>query len=156
MSHVYEMMNLKVVSVNPDNTLEDVAEILDKNKISGVPVVNNDNKVIGMISSRDLYNYSEKLNLVPLVGFSAWLYPNKKTAELDSYEERTKKFMDTAVKDIMSKEIVTVKENNTWHHAATLMKQNGVNRLPVTDEEGILKGIITRNDLIYYLSDKEG
>ena len=156
MSHVYEMMNLNVVSVNPENTLEDVAKILKKHKISGVPVVDSGSKVVGIISSSDLYNYSEKLGLVPLVGFSAWLYPNKSAEELDSYETRTRQFTNTAVKDVMSKKVVTVNENNTWHHAAKLMREQGVNRLPVINEEGILKGIITRDDLIYYLSEKEG
>ncbi len=87
MSHVYEMMNINVVSVHPEDTLEKVVFVLTENSISGVPVVDNDYKVIGMISDRDLRSYSEKLNIVPLASFSTWVFPSSLTSDDHSYEK---------------------------------------------------------------------
>ncbi len=49
-------------------------------------------------------------------------------------------FSKTKVRDIMSKQVVSINDTNSWHQAVKLMKKHGINRIPVVDEEGKLKG----------------
>ena len=65
MSKISDVMNTKVISVQPDDTLEKVVKIFKEEKINGLPVVDAQNKVVGVISDRDLLKYSEELQRIP-------------------------------------------------------------------------------------------
>ena len=155
MAKALEIMNPKVVRVRPEDKIEDVIKILIDNKISGLPVLDNKNKVVGIISDRDLLKYSEKLNKdVNLFDFSTWLLPHK-DAPRTSLNKNANLFLQTKVEEIMSKDVITVNKNASWHDIVILMKEHQVNRIPVTNEKGELDGIITRTDLLNYLAEKE-
>jgi len=150
-----QIMNTNVVSVHPEDTLEHAVKLLTENKISGLPVVNSENKVIGIITDRDLLMYSEKLKIVPYIDYTSWVYPDTYFPGNLSYEKNANFFARTAVEEVMSKRVFTVKEKATWNEVVSLMRKNSVNRIPVTDDKGILKGIITRTDLLNHITDEE-
>ncbi len=136
---ISEVINTNVISVHQNDLLEKVVKIFEKEKISGMPVVDSENKLVGIISDRDLLKYSEDLQVIPLNYI--WM--------------TAKDFLKTTVKEIMSKDISVIKKENTLHDAVVLMQEKGINRLPVVDNENILKGIITRTDLLNYLAVKK-
>lgn len=150
-----EIMNNQVVSVRPEDKLETAVKILTENKISGLPVVNQDGKVIGIITDRDLLLYSEKLRIVPYVDFSSWVLPYTYLPGNITYEKNASLFSKTTVDEVMSKRVVTVKEKASWYEVISQMRKNSVNRVPVVDDKGRLKGIITRTDLLNHITDED-
>lgn len=155
MSKAFEMMNTQVVKVHPEDSLEDVVKILLEHKISGVPVLDDDNKVVGMISGRDLLKHTEMLDKQDnSLDFSVLFRPRSYTAKSVPYEANTNLFLITRVEEVMSTAVVSVKEHSSFHDVVILMKEHKINRIPVVDEEGRLKGLITRTDLINYLAEK--
>jgi CBS domain-containing protein len=150
-----EIMNTQVVSVHPEDKLETAVKILTENKISGLPVVNADNKVIGIISDRDLLLYSERLKIIPYIDFSSWVLPYTYVPGNFTYEKNASLFSKTTVEEVMSKKVVFVKENASWYQVVSLMRKNSINRIPVTDEKGKLKGIITRTDLLNHIGEDD-
>ena len=155
MSRVSEVMNTEVVSARPEDRLEDIVKILTAKKISGVPIVDTDNKVIGVITDRDLLQYSEKLSIIPLIAYSAWVMPLPYYPDGIIYEKKAEEFSKTLVRDVMSKKVVTIKGNDSWHDAARLMRKHSVNRVPVVDADRKLIGIVTRTDLLNYLAEQD-
>jgi CBS domain-containing protein len=155
MKSASDIMNNQVVSVHPEDKLETAVKIMTGNKVSGLPVVNADNKVIGILTDRDLLLYSERLKIVPYIDYSAWVLPYTYIPGNFTYENNASLFSKTEVKEVMSRRVVTVKENASWYEVVSLMRKNSVNRIPVTDDKGRLRGIITRTDLLNHLAEGE-
>ena len=155
MKQASEIMNKNVLSVHFDDKLEDAVKIMTGNKVSGLPVVDKENKIIGVITDRDLLVYSEKLKVVPLFDYSGWILPLNYISDDVFYENNAKLFARTRVEDVMSKKVVTVKESASWYDVVGLMKKHSINRIPVVDEKGKLAGIITRTDVLNHIEENE-
>ena len=143
---VSDIMCTEVISIAPDASIEEAVKTLAKNHISGLPVVDEESKVVGIISERNVIDFSSKLNVVALVGFSGWVSPKADV----SFEA----FSRTRVEDVMSKKVVTAKSSASGEEIARLMKKRKINRIPVVDDNGKLIGIVTRGDLVNYLASK--
>jgi len=114
---VQEIMTQDVISVSPQDTVIDAANIMKKLNVGVVPVVEN-NKPIGIITDRDI------------------------VVRNTAADENVR----TSVTNIMSKNIVTVSPTTDVHEAARLMEQHQIRRLPVVDN-GKLIGMISLGDL---------
>ena len=98
-----------------DNTLQDADDIMARYKISGVPIVDESHKLIGIITNRDI-----------------------------KFEDD----MTKNIEDVMTKEnLVTAKEGVTLEGAQQILKTHKIEKLPIVDEEGHLKGLITIKDI---------
>ena len=103
------------VSITPEQSLQDAEDIMSNYKISGVPVVDEDNNLLGILTNRDM---------------------------------RFIKDFSQLAKDIMTKmPLVTGKEGTTLDEAAEVMHQNKIEKLPIIDDDGKLKGLITIKDI---------
>lgn len=155
MKLVKDYMNKTVISFVPNDSIFTVAEKFYKNHISGAPVVDN-GTVVGVISETDIIKFMRistpdapeataepHLLTLLLVGLVKGRMALKKSLE---------KLAEIEVKDLMCKDIVSVKSDETVIDAASIMCKESVNRLPVIDK-GKLVGIITRADLIKALID---
>ncbi len=145
---VEDVMTTEVLTVRSDTSLKEAAELLTRNRISGLPVVDADGHVVGVLSEGDILfkerGAREKRGLV-----DRWLdlpLPEV-TAKLDA---RT-------AGEAMSAPAVTIGRKRPLTEAANSMIEEGVNRLPVVDDEGRLIGIVTRADLVraFVRSDEE-
>jgi len=146
-----EIMTADVVFVGPDDTVEDVIKLLLDKKISGVPVVNNEKKVIGIVSEGDLIVRSQKLHVpsyIQILGGIIYL------DDPEDFREELKKSVAVKVEDVMTKEPVTVDEDTPMEEIATIMSDARINRLPVL-KDGKLVGIVSRADIIRSLARKE-
>ncbi|MFF3191070.1 CBS domain-containing protein [Streptomyces misionensis] len=121
-STIGEVMTDDVVTVSETTPAADVARLLDRHGISGLPVIDRDDKVLGVVSASDLVR--ERAARPP-----------------DGPGE-------TPVREVMSTPAVTVHPEQRVPDAARLMERRGVERLPVVDEEDRLIGIVTRRDLL--------
>jgi len=156
---VKDFMNKKVVSFKPQDSVFDVAETFSKMGISGAPVVNK-GRVVGVISETDLVKFmSMKLSAImssyemPLQSLST-LCLNLIKAGKDHLDVKRDidRLLKIKVKDVMSREVISVKPDMNIFDVASVMKKHDINRLPVVSK-GRLVGIIARADLIRALVD---
>ncbi len=150
MMHVRDVMTTSVVSVGPSTPLKQVAQLLVDHRISGVPVVDVDGAVLGLVTEADFLVKEQGDATIPQPRF-AWLLG-------DSPQSRAQlaKFAATNAGEAMTTPAITTDPGRTISEAARLMSERRVNRLPVV-ENGKLVGIVTRADIVrvYVRSDTE-
>jgi len=132
---VQEIMTTRVIWVDKDATFREMAVALREHRVSAFPVVDDDHKVIGVVSEADLLT-KEALDDEP--GVLAGILHRKDQA----------KARGVTAGDLMTATVVAVRPDDTVEHAAKLMYDRRVKRLPVTDTDGHLVGIISRADVL--------
>jgi CBS domain-containing protein len=137
---VKDVMTTHVVAVRLKATYKDMATRLREFRVSAFPVLDNDNKVIGVVSEADLLA-KEALE------YSA----HGVAGGIRHGRERAKAAAVTAA-DLMTKPAVTIGPDETVSHAARLMYSRKVKRLPVVDDRGRLVGIVSRADVLSVFS----
>jgi CBS domain-containing protein len=147
-----DIMTKEVITVKRDHTVNQVISILMNKNISGVPVVDDENHVIGIVTEGDLIYRSKKLEIpryFTILDSYIFLDNTKKM------EEQIRKMVGYRVEDIMTKDVIIVKVEDSLEEIATIMTKKNVNRVPVVSN-GVLVGIVTRRDIIRaYASNME-
>jgi len=139
-----DIMTTEVITVRMDTTVNELAEILWKNRISGAPVLDDDGNVVAVVTENDLIDQSKKFHIptmISLLDSVIFLESSKKT------EEEIKKMAGNTVRDICAKKLVSVSENAGMDEIATIMAENNVHTLPVM-QDGRLIGVIGKTDII--------
>ncbi|MFE7894725.1 CBS domain-containing protein [Streptomyces sp. NPDC057412] len=134
---VSDLMTTSVVKVHRSTGFKDIAKLLAEYDVTAVPVVDDEDQVVGVVSEADLLR-KEAAQLDP-----AGLLPVLRPAPAD----RTKAEATTA-EGLMSGPAVTARPQWTAVEAAQVMERHHVKRLPVVDETGRLLGLISRADLL--------
>jgi CBS domain-containing protein len=135
--HIQELMNREVVTVTPQTPLKEVAVLLAKHGISGVPVCDDRGQVIGVVSEADIL--WKELGLRAGHGLLERIF--------DSAYGEDERINAVTAAEAMTTPAVTVAPDAYVVRAAKLMVDHRVNRLPVVSE-GKLVGIVTRADLV--------
>ncbi len=150
---VARVMTQVVITTSPDASLDQAARVLREFHISGLPVVDAGERVVGVISEKDLIRdlhqaagVSSPRGLLDLLLESA---PTKGESILEVCRHRLR---NTRVRDVMTQPAVSVGPEASLIEAARIMKRKGVNRLPVLDDEKHLVGIVARCDIVDDLS----
>lgn len=145
---VEDVMSTDVVTVDVSTSLRKVAALLAEKRISGVPVVSGEGRVMGVVSEADIL-VKERGEANGRHGLLGFLREDRTLIEL-KLEART-------AGEAMSTPAITITPSRSVAHAAGVMIDEGVNRLPVADSEGRLLGIVTRADLVraFVRSDSE-
>lgn len=147
-----EIMTKEVITVRKDSKVEDVAKILLENRIGGLPVTDEENRVVGIVSETDLLNKEKHLEMPPYITFmESYIF----LGSMKKFESDLKKLSATTVDQIMSEEVVVVEEDEEISEIVNLMLESNVNRVPVVDKEGRIQGIICRYDVIKSMFNKE-
>jgi CBS-domain-containing membrane protein len=129
-------MTTHVVAVHQNASFKDMAARLREHRVSAFPVLDEDNKVVGVVSEADLLT-KEALE---------YGVPGRMSGILH-HKEQVKAAGVTA-EDLMTKPPVTIGPNEPVTHAARLMYSRKVKRLPVVDDDGRLLGIVSRADVL--------
>jgi len=137
---VIEVMTRDVAAVFGDTPLKDVASIMAANNVSGVPVIDVEGKVIGVVSEKDL--------LSVMGGGSAKTFMEVIAQCLKGRSCLAVPVIEKVAGDIMSSPAVTVKKETTVMEVAGLFTQRGINRVPVVDANGRMVGIVSRGDIV--------
>ncbi len=135
---IQDLMTKDVVSVRTDATLKDVAEILSVQRISGLPVLDEEGRLVGVVSEADILTKARGKKREG--GILTWLGDGRDVA--------ARKLLARTAGEAMTAPVVFVSPTAPVFEAATLMVDRNVNRLPVVDAEGRLVGIVTRADLV--------
>jgi CBS domain-containing protein len=135
-STVKDVMSTHVIAVRQHASYKDIAAMLHQQRVSAFPVIDEDNKVIGVVSEADLLTKEALEGTVP--------------GTLQSPDQHTVQTQVNAVTaaDLMTKPPVTIGPDAPVSHAARLMFNRRVKRLPVTSDDGTLIGIVTRSDVL--------
>lgn len=147
---VRDVMTTSVISVKTDTPLKEVAGLLVEHGISGVPVVDADRRVVGVVSEADF--------VVKETGADA--LPHRPLERLFGESKATRSYRNklgaTTASQAMTAPAITITASRSLAEAARLMTRHDVNRLVVEDDRRIV-GIVTRADLVraYVRSDAE-
>jgi CBS domain-containing protein len=133
---VNDVMTTTVVAVKQGASYKEMAALLRKYRVSAFPVLDDDQKVIGIVSEADLLAKTA-LNADRGGAMTAMVH-----------HKELKKADGVTAGDLMSSNVVTVKPDDTVEQAARLMYHLQVKRLPVVDAGGYLVGIVSRADLL--------
>jgi CBS-domain-containing membrane protein len=144
---VKDIMTTRVVSVTKDASFRTMAAALREHRVSAFPVLDDDGKVIGVVSEADMLA-KEALDSEPtgMPGMIAGLLRRKEH----------EKARGITAGDLMTSPPVTVTPDDTLERAARLMYTRKVKRLPVVDANGHLVGIIGRSDLLSVFDRPDG
>ncbi|MBE9046112.1 CBS domain-containing protein [Pleurocapsales cyanobacterium LEGE 10410] len=142
---VAEIMTANPITVSPQTTLEEAIQILADKKISGLPVVDEEGKLVGVISETDLTWQATGVDTPPYVMFLDSVIYLQNPAK---HNQEVHKALGQTVGDAMSERPATVGSDRLVREAAKLMHEKKVRRLPVVDEQSKLIGIITQGDVI--------
>jgi CBS domain-containing protein len=142
---VRDVMTTDVVTFRPDEGVQAATERLMGSGVDGGPVVDESGAVIGVLSASDLIVQETKLHYPTVISlFGAYL-------ELPSshrqFEEDLRRAVGATVAEVMNPEPITCSADDDLCHAATLMHDHEVSRLPVTSD-GRLVGILARGDIL--------
>lgn len=144
---VRDAMTTDVIVVNPDTPVKEIAEIMLKNRIGGVPVVENE-RLVGIVTEEDLIMKNVRIHFPTYIQLlDAVIY----LESLKKYEEELRRAVGATAKDVMSKELVTISPDASLEDAATLMVEKGISRLPVVENDKLV-GIVTKRDILRHIS----
>lgn len=152
--HIKDIMTTEVITVSKGDTVEKCANLLSKYELSGLPVVDDEGYIEGIITEADLIKHNSTVEVpafLEILGGIIYLdNPNK-------YLENVRKSMGHYVQTVMTQDenVATVLEDEEVEAAASLLVSKKVNRLPVVDMTGKLVGIVSRKDIMDHLFHSE-
>ncbi len=129
---VSHIMKSQPLTVHIAQKVSEVYKLISENPFHHVPVVNG-NTLVGLISSTDMM----KLSLDA--------YGTPDAVNLEYFDSQF------SIEDVMSTELVTIKDKDSIRSAAELLSKGSIHSLPVVDGDGALAGIVTTTDLVNYL-----
>ncbi|MDD5730072.1 MAG: CBS domain-containing protein [Candidatus Omnitrophica bacterium] len=146
---VKEVMTREVRGISPETNAKEALNLLQRLQISGLPVIDDKSRVVGMFTEKDILAY-----ILPsyICQVGAFVYEENPKAV-------KKKFADLSrikVSQIMRKEVVTLDENTTLCEAAKVMLTQKARRIPVLDKSGRITGIIARCDVLRAFCQEAG
>lgn len=142
-----EIMTRDVISVKSDTDIHEAGRFLIRNKISGMPVVDNENRVVGMICTSDLLMFA---------GIPRGHVFNDAVMKYILRKPVPRHRAGKKVKDTMSTSVVTVFPDTTVKKIATILDKKGIKRVPVEDEKNRLVGIVSRGDILRIICEEKG
>jgi CBS domain-containing protein len=142
---VAQVMTHNPIMVNPQTPLKQAIQILAEKQISGLPVVDDMGKLVGIISETDLMWQETGITPPAYIMFlDSVIYLQNPAA----YERDLHKALGQTVGEVMSNNPITISPDQSLKAAAKIIQDHKVRRLPVVDDAGTVIGILTRGDII--------
>ncbi len=146
---VKEIMTTDLVTVFEDTTLHEVVGLMLEKNISGLPVVDKERKLKGIVSESDIIRLKRKLHMPDYMQLLETMLNN---ARPDEFNTEILRALKMPAKDFMTKRIVTASENTSLAEVTRLMSEHDINRIPILRGSKLI-GIITRRDAIRAIAD---
>jgi len=145
---VGQIMNRNVVSIKPDTPVNEVAKKLIQYNLTGVPVIDDKNEIVGIVTEFDLIRRKGVVDIPAYINIlDSFLYLED-PAEV---EEELRKMIGATAKEVMTKEVVTIDPEADISELAELIEDKHINPVPVV-KDGKLVGIVSRADIVRLLA----
>jgi CBS-domain-containing membrane protein len=151
MLKVREIMTREVLTVTPAMEIAEAARLLMHHQINGLPVVDEANRLVGIVCRSDIIAQQKKLPLPSLFTFLDGYIP---LSSMKGIEKEARKIAALTVADAMTKSPVSVGPDSTIETVAALMVDSNFHTLPVVDE-GTLVGIVGQSDVLGTIAARE-
>jgi CBS domain-containing protein len=140
---VEEIMDRDLTAVSPDTTVAEAVEILSAQRISGVPVVDDEGRVIGFLSEKDIVKAA-------LPGYFDLLQDSSFLPDYGQFTRRLRTVSLDCVDKYMKKDVIVFDEKDTDLHVAMVLITKNLKRAPVV-RDGLFAGVISRADLLDHI-----
>jgi CBS domain-containing protein len=138
-----DIMTKDVITVKAESTVEELARLLIEHRFSGVPVVDDADRLIGIVTEHDLISQNKRLHIPTIIRlFDAYIMLGS-----EKMESEINKMAAVMVGDICTKKVVSITEETTIEEIATIMSEKKIHVLPVL-RDGIVVGIVGKVDVV--------
>jgi len=145
---IRDVMSRRPITVGPDASLLDALVLMRGQKVSGLPVVDEAGKLVGVLSQRDVARALKSSGGIPEVtGLFDLLMFGLSEASGVSVQVLRRILEETNVRDAMSSPAISLPSDAPLELAAEVMRENDINRIPIMRGDRLI-GIVTRNDLV--------
>ncbi len=142
-----DIMTKEVITIKPDATVKELAKLLIEHKISGVPVVDEDGNIAGIVTENDLISQNKRLHIPTVLRlFDAYFVLGS-----GKVEEEIKRMTASLVDGICTKEVVSINEETTLQEIATIMSEKNIHLIPVLKDRSVV-GIVGKADIVRAMS----
>ncbi|MFO7751304.1 MAG: CBS domain-containing protein [Desulfobacteraceae bacterium] len=128
---VSDSMTTELITITPDVKIFEARRLMQKNNIRHLPVIDDGDRLLGMVSDRDLRD----------------AMPSSLLSD-EMYQSSVKEVMEFKVKEVMTEDPVTISPFFTIQDALMIIQEKRVGAFPVVDENGIVKGLLSTRDLL--------
>lgn len=147
---VRDIMTTELATARPDTTFQELVDLMLRHDVSGVPVVDDDGKPVGVVTEADLVSKEAfgGRRRRPLEAIADLVMGGEVRWAIKGRGHRAEQ--------VMTRKLITTHQGDRIEHAARTMLEAGVKRLPIVDADGRLVGIVTRSDLLRQLHRTDG
>ncbi len=149
---VSDAMTRDPIVVRPETPLNEAIQTLAERRISGLPVVDDQGQLVGIISETDLMWQETGVTPPAYIMFLDSVIFLKNPAQ---YERDLHKALGQTVGEVMTSDPISVSPEKPLKEAAQIMHEREVRRLPVVDDGGQVIGILTRGDIVRAMAASE-
>ncbi len=138
-----DFMTEDVITIKPEATVEELARLLMKHTISGVPVVDDEKNLVGIVTENDLISQNKRLHIPTVIRlFDAFIVLGS-----GRINEEIKKMAGSTVDEICTKKVVSITEETSLEEIATIMSEKNIHLLPVVRDKVVI-GIVGKADVV--------
>ncbi len=143
---ISEIMDTDVYTVHESATVGDVLRVLVEKKASGVPIINDEKRVVGFISDGDIMKFIAKQDprIIDMTSFITVWY------DTESFDKKLDDLMDLNVMELATTKVISVDADFEIDEVAKVLGKKKIKKVPVL-ENGILVGIVSRTNIIRYI-----
>ncbi len=141
---IQDIMTKKVITVQPNTSIYEVARLLFDKNLTGMPVIDDNNQVIGIITEYDLMSRDKHIHIPTFLD----LMKEFKIKDDKKIKKKIKEICNLKVCQLMTSPVVTVGPDTEIKQAAQIFTEKHINPLPVVDGNNQLVGIISRADVV--------
>ncbi|MCP3940707.1 MAG: CBS domain-containing protein [Desulfobacteraceae bacterium] len=143
-----DIMATNIISISPDTEIPKAVEIMLKNHINGVPVVDNDGQLIGILCQSDLIFQQKNIPIPPIFAILDSIFPLFSSKKLD---DQFQKMVATKVEQAMVTKVTTITADTPVSEIASLMVEKHFHTIPVVEGKKVI-GIIGKEDILKTLT----
>lgn len=154
MTKVRDIMTKNVIACQADTSIKEAARLMFLNGLTGLPVLDKQDKLVGIITEYDLMRIEDHLHLPVTFAFLGSIVALDNPLNGDEVEKQLKQLAATKVSDLMTKEVKTIGPDASIEDVAELFLHKKVNPVPVV-ENGKLVGIISRADVVKLIAGEK-
>ncbi len=142
---VADVMTTDPISVTPTTILKDAIQLLADNHIGGLPVIDDANNLVGILSESDLMWQTTGVDMPAYIMLLDSVIYLKNPSQ---YNQELHKALGQLVKDVMTDKVITITPDKSLRDAAHLMHDKKIRRLPVVNDQKQVVGMLTRGDIV--------